>query len=309
MRLARAVSAGPLLALVLAPAAPAQERRDAPPPPARPVTWTLAADRSYRFAGDLDGSPGQAAVTQTGVALDAGLPVGHADLLKLSAAGDLLHYRFSGGAGLLPGAPDLFDDVFAIRAGATYTHAFDGDWTGVANASYGLQFASGADLGGSGAPAWALGGLCRCSPDLTAGLLLAYWGRIEENPYVFPFPVVEWKLAPGAALRTEQRGGLGYALAFDLDAEGRWTLGPRFRYSIRRFRLRDGGILPDGVVDDSRAALDLGLRCRSGPFTLDAFAGADVWQEFTVKDRDGNDRASVETRPQPFVGLTLKLAF
>jgi hypothetical protein len=279
-------------------------------PPERRVELGAWTDHAYRFAANLDGAPGRIALSQDKLSLDAVFPSRDYDTLRVSGSLEFMRYDFSDGAALTPGAQGLFEDVVVARTDATYLRALDEQWMGIASATLATAYEEGAEARDGLASAGRLGGLRRFSDDLTLGLALYVQGRIEDAPYYFPYPLVDWTIAPGWALKTEQKAGFGYVLEKTLGETQAWAVETRLRYTSRRFRLGRGPVVPEGVVEDERGMVDVGLRGPlGGGITFHVYAGVDVWQSFTVEDRRGDSRDEVESSPSPFVGISVQGRF
>lgn len=268
----------------------------------RRTTVTLYALETIRFAADLEGAPGEVAMSHSKLSFQLDHVLPSDDSLYVNGGLDWQRYEFSGGA------PELCRDVYVPRLEAALIHPFDEAWSGVTYGSVYALYEEGADPADALSFGAGIGPLYRASPDLTAGFVLRVQTRIEDRPIIFPNPYLEWRISPGLELRTEQRLGFGLLLS--------WTVAPsllvepRFYYMIRRFRLDDDPILPEGVVEDERGALDVSLRWQPDPdVTLGLTLGADLWQEFGLEDRSGDKVAAFETGTQPYLSLSLSWAF
>ncbi len=284
----------------------AQEPKAPPPPLKIGITTT----DSYRFDADLEGV-GQVAVSQVKLTVDASYTAGMMDYLKFNAGFDFYRYDFSSDAELLPGVTDLFEDMFVMRAEGSWIHVFDMQWSGLAAVNVYSQYEEGASPADGVSLGLGIGPMMRLSADLTIGVALRIQTRIEESPYVFPLPIIDWKITPELTLQNESRVGTGYSLTYSLDPAGGKKLEARGYYAMRRFRLDEGSVPDKGVVQDDRFALDAGFRMQlaGGTFSWGVHAGLDLWQQYTVESRDGDNLEEVSTDPSPFMALTLSLSF
>jgi hypothetical protein len=301
LRVGRALT----VAVVLAGAQRGRAQEDAPA-----TTLTVSTTDIYRFESDLEDVPGDVAVTQAKVSIELAHRSGMTDFWRFSSSLEYDHYDFSNGAMLVPGVEDLFDDMYVARAEGSYVHAFGAEWSGLGYAALSTAFEGDASIGEGVAIGLGAGPIYRADDDLTLGLILRYQSRIEDEPYVFPVPYIEWKISSDVVLRTEQKAGYGLALSGGFGAEKRLGWEARMYYTARRFRLDESGALPDGVVEDARFPIDLGLRyspVRDASIAL--HAGADVWQEYWIDDRHGDGLEDVESEVTPFVALVASWAF
>jgi hypothetical protein len=268
----------------------------------RRTTVTLFAFETFRLGADLDGAPGEVAMSHSKLSFQLDHVLPSDDSLYVNGGIDWLRYEFS------EGAPELFRDVYVRRLEAAFIHPFDEAWSGVAYGSVYSLSEEGADASDALSIGAGAGALYRASPDLTVGGLLRVQSRIEARPLIFPNPYLEWRFAPGFELKTEQR--LGYGLILSWEAGPTVSLEPRVLYMVRRFRLDGDPILPEGVVEDERGGLDVTLRWSPDPdLSVALTLGADLWQEFALDDRSGDKVAEFETGMQPYAAFSFQLAF
>jgi hypothetical protein len=284
----------------------AQQKQE--PPPA-PTTITLNANDSTRPSSDLD-SEGEVAITHLKLSVDITHLASQRDILTFSGGVDLLRYDFSDDAGFFPGATDLFDDVHVLRLEGSYMRVFNQRWMGLGYGAIFHSFEQGASLQDSVTFAIGVGILCRIDEKLTVGLTLRPQTRIEDSPYLYPVPYIDWKISPRLDLRTEQKAGYGFGLAYALDQAKEVALDTRAYYAARRFRLDSRSIPDEGVIEDERVAWDVGFRFQPSPrFSAGLHAGIDLWQRFSVENKQGNNLEKIHTDPVPFLAFSLSYGF
>lgn len=151
----------------------------------------------------------------------------------------------------------------------------------------------------------------RFSPDLSLGLGVGVFDDLEETR-AFPFLIVDWKIDErwrlGNPFRASPTGGAGLELAYR--ASDAWEFAAGGTWRSERFRLDRDGAVPGGI-GESRG-IPLFVRASwlaSRDVRLDVLAGAAVAGKLTLMDRDGNDIASDDYDPAPFLGLTLRTRF
>src|SRR5688572_29153408 len=87
--------------------------------------------------------------------------------------------------------------------------------------------------------------------------------RVEERPYVVIVPYLEWKPSPAWTIRTDYGEGAGLEATFRLDDA--WALQSRAVYNERRFRLDEDAIRPEGIFQDARFTVMVGIRWQPTP--------------------------------------------
>jgi hypothetical protein len=274
------------------------------------TTVGVANQDAFRFEAPLDGA-GEVSLLHLKLSVDVKHRASDRDLLWVIVGVDRLDYDFSPDAELLPGvSAGLFEQVNVLRADVAWMHFFDESWTGVAFLSLYDSFESGASMSDAFSIGAGVGAVYRVDETLSLGLVLRGVTRLEERPYVFPVPQIDWKFAPGWQFRTDQRTGFTALVSRELDEAKAWFLEARMHYLYRRFRLDEDSLPSEGVVQDDRGCLDLGVRYAPSPsFAVGLYAGADVWQEFEIDARNGDTQAKVETDPAPYLWLTINLTF
>ncbi len=202
------------------------------------------------------------------------------------------------------------EDLSAYRLEATYLHAFDAHWKGVAQISSAFQFEEEADVTDGGAYGAGAGILYQPGPELTVGAALRIFTRIEDRPRVVVLPSLEWKPSHGWTLRTEAREGAGLELARALDDSSVWSLQARAVYQERRFRLDDEGERPEGIFQDTRVSVMAGVRWQPvRGVTASLAVGIDVHPRYTLEDSRGRRRSEFESDAAPLLGLYVSSSF
>ncbi len=282
-----------------------------PQKPFTKTTVTLSTDNDFRFESDLEGTGASGSVARYKVSLELFRMASATDFFRLSAAGEALEYDFTHLDTLIPGAPEEFaEEIDAYRIDPSYVHVFDERWSGVLYGTVAWAFEEEGNMADSTAGALGVGAFYRLDADLTLGLALHAQLRIEDHAWFYPLPYVEWKISPDAVLKTEQKAGYGLTFDYTLDEARTLAFEARLRYQGRRIRLRHDNVIPQGILDDQRGMIDVGLRwqpVRSLRVLL--YTGLDVWQEYTFESRTGNDIAEFESESPAFVGLAASWEF
>jgi hypothetical protein len=273
-----------------------------------PPKVSLSTNDSHRFEADLEGE-GDVAVSQLKLSVDVTAFAAPTDFLRFVGGFDRYEYDFSDNAELVRGLHDTFDAANVLRAEATYFHVFDAAWTGLAYGSVYCMFEPGASIADSASYGLGIGVMHRSGPDLTLGVMLRVQTLQDDGPYVFPVPVVDWAITPRLRLQNEERLGFGYGLAWQVEEGSSWSLETRMYYQGRRIRLDEGSFVDEGIVQDERFAWDAGIRLQSGPVKAGIHLGLDLWQEYSVEAKNGNDIERVQTDPAPYLALSFTWTF
>jgi hypothetical protein len=268
------------------------------------TTASFGTSDATRFPASLDSGDGEVALTHLRASGELLHRFGAADRLRIVGGADVLHYDWSGAAAGLPA------DLRILRLEATYLQAFDVHWSGVAHVSGTFQAEDGAELADGGAYGFGAGALYRAGPEFAVGALLRVITRIEDRPYVFLQPHLEWRPSPAWSIRTEPREGLGLEGTRRLDDAGVWALQARAIYNERRFRLDGDAVRPDGIFEDARFTVAAGIRWQPAPgLGAAVWVGVDLRQQYTLEDKRGHGGAEFASEPGPLVGVQVSWEF
>jgi hypothetical protein len=146
------------------------------------------------------------------------------------------------------------------------------------------------------------------SQELTLGAGVLAITRIEDDALVVPQVIVDWR--PCKEFRLSNFAG-PEAYPGGAGLEGIWVMGDEYelalgaRYTYRRFRLDDTGAAQraNGVGTDEGMPLWIRAthRAKCGA-RLDLVAGMQLAGEMSIDDSAGNELASVDVEPAPFIG-------
>lgn len=266
-----------------------------------PTQVTFFTWDTYRFAADLE-DEGDVAIYHGKFSLDVRQFLSRQDMLLLQNGVDYLHYDFS------HAGADLFEDVYVLRSDLVYMRFFDENWWGLVYGSLYDSFEKGADKGDGLSYGAGVGLLYNASPDFMIGAALRAVTRIEESPYVFLVPQIDWHFSPGWRVKTENRSGFTLGVSRQLDPA--WALEARTHYWLRRFRLDDDSFVTEGVVQDDRVSLEVGVKWTPREnVAAGLHAGLDVWQEYTLEAKNGNDIDDFSSDVAPYVAFHFSASF
>lgn len=279
----------------------------------RSVDFSLDAGASYNFKSDLDDDSGEVSVVRTGGQLNIAFPIRDRSRLVITPGFLYSGYDFEGANGIAPGFDEPWSDVWEYKLGATAYLVQNAKWSYIVGAtidSHGEQDATFEDT----LTYSAIGGARYAFSDtfaLTGGLVVG--SRLEDSIGVLPLLAFEWLIDDHWSLNSTRgriQSDLGTGLALGYRFSDSFELRLSGSYTSYNFRLDEDGFNPDGVVSDRRVPVALTAEWKFSPhFVLELSGGAHVWQEYHVKDSDGNKLSTIETDTQPFLSLVLDVKF
>lgn len=319
----RAALAAAASVLSLSQAASAQESTDAPAADAPSVRaneaavgdlrFVVAGGYAHFFEGDLDAAGGAMAVDRGFGSVEVSSRESAEYSWDLPIQWEGSWYDFGGGAALA--GVDPWDAVqsISIAPGANFTLAER--WR--VSARVLLQFSgeNDADAGDSFMYGGILGAAYRFDEKLTLGGGVLVTSRIEEDALVIPQILVDWRPCKEFRLSNfagpeAYAGGAGLEGIWIFSEECELAVGGRYQY--RRFRLDDSGpaFRANGVGTDQGLPVWLRatMRAKCGA-RVDLVAGVQFAGEISLDDADGNELASVDVDPAPFVGAFFSWKF
>jgi hypothetical protein len=152
----------------------------------------------------------------------------------------------------------------------------------------------------------AAGVLWRAGEGLYLGVGAVARTHLEDDPSVFPFPLVEWRIDERSRLGVVRSAdpGLGYSVRASEGLELYLAL----VWEERQYRLDDDPGPADAALTDEELALRLGAIVRR-PSGLEAelFVGAS--RRALVLDADGHEAASDDVDPAALLGVSVGWRF
>jgi opacity protein-like surface antigen len=292
-------------ASIPAPApAPAPE-----PKPDNGLRVTITPRAEHTFEADLDNADASASVTRAGAEFFFLYPLNPRVQLTLSVDGDYSWYSFDGNdPAVFAGRSfdDLLDDAVKLDILPGLRYGLDEKWTLIGGAI--VEFAGAPDVDvGDAATFGGFGGARYAFTDRFALTLGAgVKSRLEDNVQVLPFIGLEWKISERFRLASK---GPGINLAAAVSDTVAVTAG--VAYDSRDYRLEDdNAFFPEGVARDTRVPIRVGVEwAPSKQFSIEAYTGAVVWQEYEFLDRDGQEQIEDNTDIAPFIGVNCSIKF
>ena len=291
---------------------PPQTERRGPPD-----FFELTLRTAYLFdAGVSD--RGSVSVSSVAARFGVRYPVSRELVLGLSIGTGALLYDFDGPSKLVPGDQSPWDSIRVSSVGASAFWRRE-DWTALGALNISSAGEDGADFddtltwGGSLIVTYAV------SPTLSIGAGVTGQTKLDDNPFVLPFPTLDWVLPGDPQQRWRLQVG-GQRLGPSRAAAAGITFAPSDDLSFAagvtavglggEFRLDDDGPAPGGVGRDSSfpALVAIEWNPRAG-VEVNAYGGVAIGQELELLDSEGVRLSRRNVRPAPLVGLTVNLSF
>lgn len=295
-------------------AAPADASNEGPAigPAEREVTGFFSLYGGHVFSHDLDDA-GDVSITRAGAKTGVTFPVGADNAWSISFGAEGSWYDFSDatGFGAAGGNAEPWDDVRIFTVETSYAATIKGGWQLI----LGLGVESGMEENAQFEDSLTVTGLVgvnyRVSETLGLGLGLYGGTRLEDDAFILPIPFINWQINDrwSVGSRPSTRGGR-FAVTYKAsDSIGVFAFAA---FESREFRLDDdpSGAAPEGVGRDRRIPVGLGVSWTpNAQFAIEVVGGVDVWSEYTLDDRDGNELGQQEGDAAPFLGGQVTLRF
>jgi hypothetical protein len=276
----------------------------------RAWTFKVTGAGAYQFDADLD-DEGDFSVLRAATDLSVDYRFSPELSLDFRLGYGFDGYDFSEATSI---GADPWEDIHTLGFGAHAAWKFAEDWSLHVG---GLVAASGEDAewsdavtgGGVVAVTW------RVNERLLVGAGVGGVSRIEDDPQIFPVVILEWGITDNLRLTTASRAAVpsatsrgGLELVFAPDQT--WEIAVGGRYDVRRFRLDDEGVAPEGVGEDESLPLWVRVGHRfNDNIRVDLFAGFTAFGELSLNDEDGHELADDDYDPAAFVGGALSIEF
>ncbi|MFQ5507165.1 MAG: hypothetical protein ACE5F1_20535 [Planctomycetota bacterium] len=287
------VSAWIAVALLLQTAVPAQRGS---------ASWSLELGQSFTSEADLDHTSGRFSMGQSRMSAELGLELRLKERLELGLSHEFRDYDFSANTGL-PGGGS-FDDAHRSRLSLGYQRVLDDDWAIFGHASLGLQFEGGADSGDAVVVGGVFGARYAIRSGLGLGLALFGVSRLEDDPWIFPIPILDWRVTRDLKVTTSR----GITVEYELTDAGDLVLETELLFDFFRFRLRDDSPVRAGVVEHQRLPWTLRLGYEPSPSVeVGVFLGLVLWQEIEIDDASGRKLGECSAGPAATLGFSVSL--
>ncbi|MFG0252600.1 MAG: DUF6268 family outer membrane beta-barrel protein [Phycisphaerales bacterium JB038] len=260
----------------------------------------------YSFETDFKDVSGDLSVYRLEGGVDVGLPAGERGQLAIGVSDEYSKYEVGGSAFGLAAGDDFKPHIETVRS--RYTRSFDENWSMTVLADMTLAGEWDADFRDRATYGGGVLFNHKFNEDLTLGFGVAARSQIEDDVLVLPLINLKWQMDDRWTLAL----GRGASISYAFDEGKKWVLDLGATYESRRFRLDDGhaGRLRDGVIEDERIPLTVGLTYQPHRgMKARLFAGAIVWQEITAENEGGHRISDLETDPTAMIGASRTLTF
>lgn len=276
----------------------------------RKVTGFFSVYGGHVFSHDLDDAGG-VSITRAGAKAGVTFPVGKDNAWTLSFGGEGSWYDFADATGFGAGITEPWDDVRILTVETSYAATVNDRWQLIMGLGVESGMEENAEFEDSLTVTGLLGVNYQVSDTLSLGLGLYGGTRLEDDAFILPIPFINWQINDQWSLgsRPSTRGGR-FALTYK--ASDAWSAFAFAAFESREFRLDDdaSGPAPEGVGRDRRIPVGLGVSWTPNKqIALEVVAGADVWSEYTLDDRDGNEIGEQDGDLAPFIGAQVSLRF
>lgn len=263
--------------------------------------WDLSVsvESEYIFGSEIDGASDSVDVWSNQVRLRYGGAGWKGSRLNFQLSYENRQYDFNGRNTFFPGANAPWDSVNTIGLGMTVFQVFNDSWGGLLQANLRAAAESGADLtdGLSGLVLVGVGHQFSRSFRLGLGLTTIF--RFENSPIFLPGLVVDWQI--DEAWRFQLLGPQG-ELSYRPNEE--WQFGIGVGLDGRRFRLDDDQA--DAIAQEFRVPAFFRVSWSpSNQTTLRLKFGVDLYRQFNISDRNGDNSRSFGADPGFFLGLSV----
>jgi hypothetical protein len=275
------------------------------------IDYEMGLGGSYTLKADFDeGQDGSLSIWRSAARVGASGPLGQRGTAGLTLRVEYSNYDFSGNPTFVdPG----FDDVIDIGLRGSFAHVIDGPWSLFG----GVEVSSAAELQADFSSALALGiggGVqYRASETLSFGLGVAARTRLEDNAFVFPVFVLDWRINDRWRLgNLDWRSGTGEGpgIALTYAASDSITVGVGTEWQFREYRFAGGGPLGEGALTDQRVPVAAGVRFRPGDrLTLRARAAVDLFTQIETFNQSGASQGEFDVDPALSFSLDLAVRF
>ncbi|MBS0196666.1 MAG: hypothetical protein JSR77_07900 [Planctomycetes bacterium] len=262
----------------------------------------------YTFSSDFSDSNGDVSVWRAGASLDMLFPVGERSDFGASLRGERWGFNFDNATGFAAdGEPWTDINDFAMLL--SFKHQCTDRWSASVGGGLESAFADGANFGDSLSGGGFVAASYKFSDTFTAGLGVSVRTRLEDNVSVFPVLLLDWKISDKWSLGTSPSIGRRlFSLSYKPCESATISFGGGVEFLD--FRLDSDAATSEGVGRYRRIPVGVEVAWKiSDQVTLGVYGGAQVWQEYTLDDREGNRVFQDDAGVAPFAGASLEWRF
>jgi hypothetical protein len=273
------------------------------------ISFSIEPRAELDFNASFKDAPGDVTITRAGVALGARMAAGDRGQVNLGLDYEFSNYAFSNATGLVPGVSEPWSDVHRVQFSGRYSRQQTREFSWFVGGGIGAAGEDGADWSQAIYGAAFAGGQYALSEKLTLGLGVAVRTLLEDNPQVYPIPIVNWQISDQWKLTSGGRPGV--ALSYSPTEQLTFRLSGGYEiYELRDFRLAHNGPVPDGVGRETRIPVMLGVTYAAGTqISLEANVGYNFAEQLEVLDSGGNRISRQDVKPAPMLLVSFGYRF
>lgn len=278
----------------------------------RKIRFRIDTGGSHQFETDIDGA-GEFDVTRAKIGFGVTIPIGERLTMDNYLSYEVSDYDFSTPTALA-GIFDPWSTIHTVRYRGNFQWTVDDQWSVFGGPIVGVSGEDGADFDEAITGGGMVGVNYRNGESFSIGVGVLMISQIEDDDAaVFPVITVNWRIDDAWTLRSGpldlgSSGGVGLELAWAF-AE-KWELAMGAQYQTRRFRLKDVGVPPNGVGEETSVPIYTRLTWRFAPnATAYVFGGVVAGGELRLETSSGAKISEVDYDPAGIVGLKLNVGF
>jgi Domain of unknown function (DUF6268) len=255
------------------------------------------------FDTSLD-TVGKMQVSRSAIAWDVAGELDEKHLLSLTAQYEYSLYDFSGATGLTPGG-DVLDGAHQISLTAQYTTILNNKWSWILGGTVSLGFEDGADTSDALIGSGFLVARLQQREDLSWIFGFGVLSRLEDDPLVFPYIGIDWKINDTLRLHSEAT-----SVRFDSTLQDDLILYTSIGWMTREFRLDDSNTVAGGVFQENVWNWALGIESTSQEnWRLRFEAGIILAHRIEIFSSTGASVGIADADPVGYLGLQIYRSF
>ncbi|MFT7619735.1 MAG: hypothetical protein ACI97A_003392 [Planctomycetota bacterium] len=263
----------------------------------------LSTESQYIIGSDLDGADGEIDIWSNRLRLNYGGGAWLGSRFDFQLSFENRQYDFEGQNSFLPGTNDPWDSVNSFGVGVTFFQAFSKSWGGLIQATVRAAAEGGADLtdGVSGIIVAGVGH--QFADNFRLGLGVTSIFRFEDSAIFLPGFIVDWQIDDDWRIAI-----LGPQAEISYQATKDWQFGVGAGLDGRRYRLDDDNF--NAIAQEFRVPVF--ARASWTPSTqtrLQLRFGVDIYREFNISDRNGENGRTFQADPGFFVSFSISHTF
>lgn len=253
------------------------------------TTVSFSTSIHHSLSADFSDTPGSVDVTRFQASADIDTKIAEGTWFGVQIGTELSWYGFDDATGFASNG-EPWDETMEVQLNALVRHRVGDRWMLLAGGGADSSMQIGADFGDSITYGGIVGATYGCSETLSIGGAVMVLTRLEDDVSIIPIPIIRWQFAERWSLTTGTKYGRFAGATLGYKATESISLALEAGYAVRAYRLDSDAPTPDGIGRDSR--IPVRFRVTYSPDSqveLDAFAGMDAWQQFTLDDEDGDE--------------------